>query len=219
MASGDRKSGSDFVLESRHLAGLFLLLVVIFGVVFTLGYLLGRSQYDTKLRTAFSKPDASLALGTGPANASSEKPADRTAAPAGGNSQWDYSHAAEPKAVSDHLAPPALPTPLARPVGAKPAGSQLASPNPASSQNVPSSFHPPHIPKGAITLQVAAVVHEGDALALAQALQGKKFPAFVLNPDVDKYYRVQVGPYKDTQSAVSARHELEAQGFKSITKR
>ena len=36
------------MLESRHLVGLFLLLVVIFGVVFTLGYLLGRSQYDTK---------------------------------------------------------------------------------------------------------------------------------------------------------------------------
>ena len=49
MASREKKSGGDFVLESRHLVGLFMLLVVIFGVVFTLGYLLGRSQYDTKV--------------------------------------------------------------------------------------------------------------------------------------------------------------------------
>ncbi len=58
MAS-ERKSGGDLVLESKHLAGLFLLLVVIFGVVFTLGYLLGRSQYDPKLRAAVAAPSDS----------------------------------------------------------------------------------------------------------------------------------------------------------------
>ena len=56
MASREKKNGGDFVLESRHLVGLFMLLVVIFGVVFTLGYLLGRSQYDMKLRAAVGKP-------------------------------------------------------------------------------------------------------------------------------------------------------------------
>ena len=56
MASKEKKSGGDFVLESRHLVGLFLLLVVIFGVVFTLGYLLGRSQYDAKVRAAIGPP-------------------------------------------------------------------------------------------------------------------------------------------------------------------
>ena len=68
-------------------------------------------------------------------------------------------------------------------------------------------------------LQVAAVIREGDAMALAQALQQKKFPAFVITPGGDKYYRVQVGPYADTLSATNARHDLEANGFKSIVKR
>jgi cell division septation protein DedD len=68
-------------------------------------------------------------------------------------------------------------------------------------------------------LQVAAVLHEGDAMALAQALQQKKFPAYVITPGTDKYYRVQVGPYADTLSATNARHDLEANGFKSIVKR
>jgi cell division septation protein DedD len=68
-------------------------------------------------------------------------------------------------------------------------------------------------------LQVAAVLHQDDALALAQALQQKKFPAFVITPGADKYYRVQVGPYPDNLSASNARQELEAKGFKSIIKR
>ncbi len=68
-------------------------------------------------------------------------------------------------------------------------------------------------------LQVAAVNSQGDALALAQALQEKKFPAFVIPPSADKYYRVQVGPYGDGPAATNARHDLEAKGFKSIVKR
>src|SRR5437660_11506336 len=48
MAMGFKRSG-DLALESRHLVGLFLLMVVIFGVVFSLGYLLGRNQGETKL--------------------------------------------------------------------------------------------------------------------------------------------------------------------------
>ena len=62
---------------------------------------------------------------------------------------------------------------------------------------------------------VAAVQRETDALALQQ----KKFPALVITPSADKYFRVQVGPYADTQSAANARHDLEANGFKSIVKR
>jgi cell division septation protein DedD len=75
------------------------------------------------------------------------------------------------------------------------------------------------IPRGAITLQVAALLREADALALAQALQEKKFPAIVITPSADRYYRVQVGPYADTRSANAARRELEKQGFKSIVRR
>jgi cell division septation protein DedD len=77
----------------------------------------------------------------------------------------------------------------------------------------------PLISKSAVMLQVAAVQSQSDALALAQVLQQKKFPAFVITPRTDKYYRVQVGPYADGQSAAIARRDLEAIGFKSIIKR
>jgi len=245
MASRDNKNGGDFVLESRHLVGLFMLLVVIFGVVFTLGYLLGRSQYDARLRAAVGPPPdadspaASPALkskGKPQSTGASSPPAGRAgtgsvpkqdAAPSQKNPDWDFYHSAEPKTAEDHLQPakksvaPTQPAaPLARQSSAASGKSAAAPPKLAASP--PNNSAPPGVPlvaNGAVMLQVAAVLHEGDAMALAQALQQKRFPAYVITPGADKYYRVQVGPYADTLSATNARHDLEANGFKSIVKR
>jgi|HubBroStandDraft_6_1064221.scaffolds.fasta_scaffold422934_2 DedD protein len=219
MASKEKKSGGDFVLESRHLVGLFLLLVVIFGVVFTLGYLMGRSQYDSRLRAAVGPPPVSEAPAASPAAKSKGKAEAEVAQAPKKNSDWDFYHSADPQAAADHLQPPPKSvTSSAPPAGAsKPAAA--AAPKIAKPTNPPSAAGDPLIPKGTIMLQVAAVLHQDDALALAQALQQKKFPAFVLTPGADKLYRVQVGPYPDNQSAANARQQLEANGFKSITKR
>jgi DedD protein len=200
------------------LVGLFLLLVVIFGVVFTLGYLMGRSQYDAKLRAAVGSPagfDAQAA--PLPAKAKTRPEAENAPAPKK-NPDWDFYHSAEPQTAPDHLQTPpksvsASPQPAATPK--RPA----ASPKTAKPAQPPASVDGPLIPKGSIMLQVAAVLHQDDALALAQALQQKKFPAFVIPPSADKYYRVQVGPYPDNPSATNARKDLEDKGFKSIIKR
>lgn len=51
MASrGNRGGGGDRVLESRHVIGLFLLMLVFSGVFFALGYVMGRNQYDGQVR-------------------------------------------------------------------------------------------------------------------------------------------------------------------------
>jgi len=76
------------------------------------------------------------------------------------------------------------------------------------------TLNAPLIPGSAYTLQVAALGKEADALELAARLQKKKFPAFVLSPQADKYYRVQVGPYADPKAADAARKGLEAQVLK-----
>jgi cell division septation protein DedD len=248
MASRENKNGGDFVLESRHLLGLFMLLVVIFGVVFTLGYLLGRSQYDARLRAAVGPPPDADSPAASPALKSKGKPPStgasstgsapkQDAAPSQKNSDWDFYHSAEPKTAEDHLqaakksvaaTPPARQPADAKPAalagegrGTAPSGKSAAvSPKPAASPpNNSAAPGAPLVANGAIMLQVAAVIREGDAMALAQALQQKKFPAFVITPGTDKYYRVQVGPYADTLSAANARHDLEANGFKSIVKR
>lgn len=226
MAYSERKGGNDLVLESKHLAGLFFLLVVIFGVVFTLGYLLGRSQYDPKLRAAA----ASSSGVNSPAAASSSKAKDNPDAgetlPGEKGSDWDFYHAGEPKTGQDHLQPPENPAVFAKSVAesksaaaAKPSAAPAKSAKSAKLSKSPAPLDAPLIPKGDVMLQVAAVQSQGDALALAQALQEKKFPAFVIPPSSDKYFRVQVGPYTDGPAAANVRHDLEAKGFKSIVKR
>jgi cell division septation protein DedD len=47
---GNRGGGGDRVLESRHVIGLFLLMLVFSGVFFALGYVMGRNQYDGQVR-------------------------------------------------------------------------------------------------------------------------------------------------------------------------
>ncbi|HLJ24122.1 MAG TPA: SPOR domain-containing protein [Candidatus Acidoferrales bacterium] len=217
MAS--RKSGGDFILESKHLVGLFVLLVVIFGVVFTLGYLLGRGQYDSKLRAVVGTPvgfdDTTAAA---PVAKSKSRPESEDAQVPKKNSDWDFYHSAEPQSGADHLQP-APKNVSSTNVPAAPPKPPAHSAKPAAPAKYKSDTDGPLIPKGAIMLQVAAVLHQDDALALAQALQQKKFPAIVLTPGPDKLYRVQVGPYPDNQTASNARQDLEAKGFKSIIKR
>jgi len=227
MASSNRR-GRDWVLGGRQLAGIFMLLVVLFGMVFTLGYLLGRHQYDAQLQAAASilpgrfenapdripdrANDKPLKGNRSPAGSTADK-ADKPGAPA---ADWDFYHSAEPAKPAEPLseAPKSLAPgrPLV-PAAGKP------SPRIDSTRSNLKPLAPPAIPRGAVVLQVAAMARQTDAVALAQALQQKKFPAFVLPPGADRYYRVQVGPYADPQSADLAREKLESQGFKAITRR
>jgi sporulation related protein len=68
-------------------------------------------------------------------------------------------------------------------------------------------------------LQVAAMMHEDNAEALAETLRQTNFPAFVFKRSADPFYRVAIGVYGDADSAVRVKDELERQGFKAILRR
>ena len=73
MATGSRNANSgDVVLEGRHLIGLFVMMVVIFGVVFVLGYELGRNQMGQQVNAASKAPD--MVAATQPAPKPTESP-------------------------------------------------------------------------------------------------------------------------------------------------
>lgn len=220
MAARNQR-GRDWVLGGGQLVGIFIVLVVLSGVVFTLGYLLGRNQYDTQLRAAASsvpdRPDSvsakmnekPLKSGRGPVNGSASK-SDSPAAP-----DWSFYHSGEPEK------PAALPRSsksLVPERSSDSAPTRAGSPVDSPRSNM-KSVSPPVIPSGATVLQIAAMARQADAVSLAQALQQKRFPAFVLPPGADRYYRVQVGPYTDAKSADLAKHKLESQGFKAIARR
>lgn len=203
------KRGADRVLESRHLVGLFLGVVLLCGVFFTLGYVMGRTQYDTSVHASDGPPLRPAV--TPRVSAKSSSPQKDAAAPA--PSEWDFY---AKKADNDHL--DAAAKPVANRSDA-PAPSVIRAEERRDEAKLPAHVRPPRMLRNAIVLQIAALRHEGDALALADALQQKRFPSFVVTPTTDPYYRVQVGPYSTEGAAEKARHQLDHQGFKSIIKR
>jgi len=220
MGGTGRRGGADRVLESRHLVGLFLGVVLLCAVFFTLGYVMGRTQYGGPVHAAEGM--GKLISPSTSAAPVKPKPAEAPAPPA--KSEWDFyakdDHRAEPapKAASPK---PAVPTPIPAVAVKKPGAPPPATTTPvaASPAKPTARSQPPRLPKGSIVVQLAALTRETDALAMADTIQQKRFPAFVVTPATDNYYRVQVGPYPDEKSADTAKRALEQLGFKPIIKR
>lgn len=228
MAGGNSKrGGGDRVLESRHLIGLFLGVVLLCCVFFTLGYVMGKTQY-----------------GNAPVEAASIEKAPQPVAPRGAQTgaqpqaspEWDFYAKKKSEEVplkparqggtaqaSSHVsesASPFAPSAFAPVAPASTPVRREATPvvsRPASA--VPARFRAPRMSRNAVVLQVGALRSESDALAMADALQAKGFPSFVVNPTTDGFYRVQVGPFGSQAIGDKAKQNLQRAGFKAIYRR
>jgi cell division septation protein DedD len=208
------------VLESKHVIGLFMLVLLFSAIFFTLGYVMGRNQYDGQVRAAMNPHSPSdLAVtprtGSDAKHSSGAKISDGPPDGAPANSDWEFYGAEKQKPAENHLkaGPPASSAAANSSIATK-TGVESKSPAPPNVSNVPRTST-----GGGYTLQVTAVRRESDALDLAKRLQKRKFPAFVLSPQGTKYYRVLVGPYADLKSAEAAKKGLESAGFRAIVKR
>jgi cell division septation protein DedD len=140
-------------------------------------------------------------------------------------SDWDFYKSGDSQPPDPHLEKPAK----IAPASSKPVNSsRLQAQASAKTQVLPAASKPvkpqqslsaPLIPRGSVLLQIAALTRQSDALAMAQVLQQKKFPAVVVPPGADRFFHVQIGPYPDMTAANLARQALENEGFKSIIKR
>ncbi|MGA8766071.1 MAG: SPOR domain-containing protein [Candidatus Acidiferrales bacterium] len=218
MAGNGKRGGGDRVLESRHLVSLFLGVVLLCGVFFTLGYVMGHNQYGGPVHAADSLENGATSVR--PSVKPKEVAAPPAAAPAPANNEWDF----YAKKNDNHMDPVAKPSvTTAAPstaVAMRPTNSAPAA-HVANAKTVPAAarFQAPRMMKGSVVLQIAALTHESDALAMADVLQQKHFPSFVVTPSTDNFYRVQVGPYPDERSAESAKAALDHAGFIAIIKR
>jgi DedD protein len=237
VAGGNgKRGGGDRVLESRHLVGLFLGVVLLCSVFFTLGYVMGRTQYGPPLPLHASAATRDIVTGMPPESA---KPVETVPAPASG--EWDfYSRDKDP----NHLQP-ATPAPITVSPSTAPATSasnatnfadKTANKAPHNSEAMRATqpapkpvsanamelrrFQAPRIPRGQVVLQLAAMTKETDAVSMADAAQRKNFPSFIVMPAAgDNLYHVQVGPYADVPAAERAKDSLDHAGFKAIIKR
>ena len=210
------------MLEGRHVIGLFMLMLLFSGVFFTLGYVMGRNQYDGQVRASTNLhgyPDSTVL----PKPEAAPKPSSKKSAPepqgekpAPANSDWEFYHAGDSNKTDDHLKPVAAPS-----INPSATSAVGKSGNPAKQQ--PSTISKtigvaPLSAVGGTSLQVAALTKESDAMALANTLRKKNFPTFVQSPQGDKYYHVLVGPYADQKAVDNAKKGLEVAGFKAIVK-
>jgi len=218
MASGGKRwGGGERVLESRHVVGLFLLMLLFSGIFFALGYRMGTDQYSGQVRAASEVKPKLGSLSSAKTDQAPSKPqSPQVEAPANNyspaNSDWG---AGDRKNPNEQLKP-AVPSPTPVKATQPPPGKNFVQPKPGAARAKTANV--PLIPAGAYLLQVAALTREADAVDLAAQLQKKKFQAYVLPARTDKYYRVQVGPFADRKAADSARKGLEGAGFKAIVK-
>lgn len=208
------------MLEGRHVIGLFFIMIVFSAVFFTLGYVMARNQYAGQVRAETSEKASDVIVNSRPdvaAKKTKEVPqvepaTDPVAPPA---SDWEFYHSGESKAVDEHLKP-------AQTNSANNSSARTIAATPAKTVAQPTSkgvVNPAQTVRGGFTVQVAALTKQADAMTVAQTLQKRKFPAYVVSPQGDKYFRVQVGPYPTQKAADAARKSIESAGFKAIVKR
>jgi DedD protein len=204
--NGKRGGGGDRILESRHLVGLFLGVVLLCGVFFTLGYVMGRTQYGGAVHAADSPPK-NMSPAIAPAKSVAKEPP--VSPPSKPDTCWEDC----PKGTDI--------APAAKSPSSVPAKLNKKAEPPApvkATAKEPPRFQPPVLGKNSIVLQVAATKQQRDALDMADVLQKKKFPSFVANSPADSFYHVQIGPYPDLAAAENAKRALEQLGFKPIIK-
>jgi cell division septation protein DedD len=231
MAVWRKHGAGDRVLESKHVIGLFLLMLLFSGVFFTLGYVMGRNQYDGQVRAAANAANRSepvLMQKADPAPKNAKKPSDQISAPAesdpstnSSNPDWEFYANNKSAKTEPHLEPAAkapIAPPISKPLNVKSKAQPQPVPAaaPAPAKNSKSTASTPPVPNGALVLQVAALLKQDDALGIASSLQKKHYMAYVQPPTKDKYYRVQVGPFHDQKTADAVKKGLEGEGFKAF---
>src|SRR5438309_8932101 len=106
-AGGRRASVGDRVLEGRHVIGLFFLMLLFSGVFFTLGYVMGRKEFEGQVRAEGSFRPSDVVVRPKPQvepkrqkEIPQVEPATDPVTPP--SSDWEFYHAGESKATDEH---------------------------------------------------------------------------------------------------------------------
>ena len=190
----------ELVLGNRQLISVFLIVVILLAVLFSMGYIVGRNSTAVVAdgaRTNTGPPAkpivveraADSSAPSTPASSPSTEPGDTKPTPAGPPAT---------KAEKPAGAPP--------PSQAKETKPQVLTPSaPASATGEPAAGQ---------YWQVVATSRP-DAEIISEALGKKGFHSVVAPGPRDNIFRVLVGPFKDAATLAQGRADLEASGFKN----
>jgi cell division septation protein DedD len=179
----------EFVLGNRQLLSAFFVVVLLLGVFFVMGYIVGSNSKAEnaamKAAQAEPAPTSSSALPETTPTRSSALPQDTT---------------------------PVQTEPVTKPVVEKPVPEERpaaeAPPKPKPAVRVDSA-------PGHTYLQVSAVKRAAGE-SIVKTLKDRGFPALLGESSKPELFRVLVGPYAETETLSKAKSDLKAMGFDAV---
>jgi hypothetical protein len=199
----------ELVLGNRQLISVFVIVVALLGVFFSMGYIVGRNSSPAGVAAEAAKSNSD----THPAEsggADSSKTADPGQPPATSAPPEDSAPATAPSITQPEK-------PVAHPAAKKPAPVEEARSKPSPEREAaPAAERAPLAgqPAGGQYWQVVATSRP-DAEIIAEALARKGFHAVLAPAPKDGVFRVLVGPLADAPAQAQTRTNLEAAGFKN----
>lgn len=191
----------ELILGNRQLISVFLIVVILLAVFFSMGYIVGRNS----------------APGSATETARNNKPAVPDIAPQKESSSPVAPSAEPPESSAPQAANQApVTTHPEQPAAARPAPASARPVKEAKAESVPERV--PATPAGEPApgeyWQVVATARP-DAEIIAEALTKKGFHAFITPAPKEGVFRVLVGPLNNAAAQAQTRTNLEAAGFKN----
>jgi cell division protein FtsN len=199
----------ELVLGNLQLISVFLIVVILLGVFFSMGYIVGRNSAPPTIADARTSQTGKPIVVEPPARASTDQPATSAAQPT----------LTEPAAQST--------APETKPVHNPPAAEkkEAVRSEPPRAQAPPPERKPEAASeRGAVTAvdrpaagrywQVVSTSRP-EAEIIAGAIAKKGLKSIVAPAPKDGYFRVLVGPLEDPAEIAKTRSELESAGFKN----
>ncbi len=198
----------ELILGNRQLISVFLIVVILLGVFFSMGYIVGRnSAAGPPAETARSEKPAQ------PETAAPSPDASTPPEPAPAAQQSDTAPAATTPATQPEAAAPPPPKPApakeAKETKPKPAPAPPPAPAPAPVRAAASGQ-----PGPGDYWQVVATARP-DAEIIAETINKRGFHAILAPAPKEGVFRVLVGPLDDAATQAKTRTGLEAAGFKN----
>jgi len=189
----------ELVLGNRQLLSVFFIVVILLGVFFTMGWIVGRNSMPSSTEVA-RHTDGPTSIVVDP-RGSPDQPSTAAAPP---RMEPAPQETAKPAPVVERPKPTAHVEP-AKPEVEKPERTAPAPPSPST----PS----PSTPPSGQYLQVSAV-GKPEAELMVDVLNKKGFHALAMQVPNSALYRVLVGPLADASTISKTRTELQNAGLK-----
>jgi cell division septation protein DedD len=202
----------ELVLGNRQLISVFVIVVALLGVFFSMGYIVGRNSSVAAAVSDPSRGDTHTAESASTDRSTPAEPSTVQPLPASANPD-DAAPAATSPATSEPEKPAAAPPAVKS--AAAPAKETKPRPFPARDATpAPESAPVTGQIAGGQYWQVVATTRP-DAEIIAEALAKRGFHAVLAPAPKEGIFRVLVGPLADPPTQAQTRTNLEAVGFKN----